>query len=72
MRDDAEPRRGPDPLRDAGLVDAALTERLTAMARFRNLLVHMYARVDPARLHEILSAHLQDLRAFARAVAGLL
>ena len=61
-----------DTLRDAGVVDPALTERLKAMARFRNLLVHMYARVDPARLHEILGAHLEDLRAFARAVAGLL
>ncbi len=42
------------------------------MARFRNLLAHMYARVDPARLHAILRDHLDDLRAFARAVAGLL
>jgi len=61
-----------DTLRDAGLVDPALAERLKAMARFRNLLVHMYARVDPARLHEILSAHLEGLRAFARVVAGLI
>ena len=61
-----------DTLRDAGLLDPALTERLKAMARFRNLLVHMYARVDPARLHEILREHLDDLRAFARVVAGLL
>ncbi len=38
----------------------------------RNLLVHMYARVDPARLHGILRDHLEDLRAFARTVAGLL
>ena len=61
-----------DTLRDAGLVDPALAERLKAMARFRNLLAHMYARVDPARLHAILRDHLDDLRAFARAVAGLL
>lgn len=61
-----------DTLRDAGLLDPALTERLKAMARFRNLLVHMYARVDPARLHEILREHLEDLRAFSRVVAGLL
>ena len=61
-----------DTLRDAGLLDPELTERLKAMARLRNLLVHMYARVDPARLHAILRGHLDDLRAFARAVAGLL
>jgi len=61
-----------DTLRDAGLVDPGLAERMKAMARFRNLLVHMYARVGPARLHDILGAHLDDLRAFARIVAGLL
>lgn len=61
-----------DTLRDAGLLDPELTERLKAMARFRNLLVHMYASVDPSRLHEILRQHLDDMRAFARAVAGLL
>jgi uncharacterized protein YutE (UPF0331/DUF86 family) len=61
-----------DTLRDAGVVDPALAERLKAMARLRNLLVHMYARVDPARLHEILGAHLEDSRAFARAVPRLL
>ena len=32
---------------------------------------HMYARVDAARVHEILSTHLGDLRAFAGAVARL-
>jgi uncharacterized protein YutE (UPF0331/DUF86 family) len=61
-----------DTVRDAGLVAPELAERLKAMARFRNLLVYMYARVDPARLHGILGAHLEDLRAFARTVAGLL
>ena len=61
-----------DTLRDAGVVAQDLADRLKAMARFRNLLVHIYARVDPARLHGILREHLDDLRAFARAVAGLL
>jgi len=42
------------------------------MARFRNLLVHMDARVEPARIHEILREHLDDLRLFAQAVAGLI
>ena len=58
-------------LRDAGIIDPDLATRLQAMARFRNLLVHMYARVDAARVHEILGTHLGGLRAFAGAVARL-
>jgi len=58
-------------LRDAGVVAPDLAIRLQAMARFRNLLVHVYARVEPARVHEILREHLGDLRAFAQAVARL-
>jgi uncharacterized protein YutE (UPF0331/DUF86 family) len=61
-----------DALRDAGIVTPDLALRLQEMARFRNLLVHMYARVDAARLHEILREHLEDLRLFTQAVARLL
>ena len=46
-------------------------EDALAMARFRSVLVLMYARVEPARVHEILREHLGDLRAFAQAVARL-
>ena len=60
-----------DILRDAGVVTTDLADRLKAMARFRNLLVHMYARVDAARLHGILQGHTNDLRDFAQAVARL-
>jgi uncharacterized protein YutE (UPF0331/DUF86 family) len=55
-------------LRDAGLVPAALAERLVRMARFRNLLVHDYARIDPARLLEVVRDHPSDLEAFKQIV----
>lgn len=61
-----------DTLRDAGVIAPDLTDKLKAMARFRNLLVHMYARVDAARLHSILQDHIKDLRQFAQKVAALL
>ena len=48
-----------------------IEDALSRLARFRNLLVHMYARVDPARIHEILREHLGDLRSFTHAVAKL-
>jgi uncharacterized protein YutE (UPF0331/DUF86 family) len=61
-----------DTLLDAGIISPDLADRLKAMARFRNLLVHMYKKVEPASVHAILQKHLGDLRAFAAAAARLL
>jgi uncharacterized protein YutE (UPF0331/DUF86 family) len=58
-----------DVLHQAGVIDAALAERLRQMARFRNLLVHMYWKVDYEKVHAILQRSLTDLRAFSRAIA---
>lgn len=51
-------------LRDEGLLDEELAERLMAMARFRNLLVHAYADVDEERVLRILHGSLSDLDRF--------
>jgi uncharacterized protein YutE (UPF0331/DUF86 family) len=59
-------------LREAGVVSNELATRLKAMARFRNLLVHMYQKVEPAAVHDILRNSLPDLRAFAAAVVQLI
>jgi uncharacterized protein YutE (UPF0331/DUF86 family) len=61
-----------DLLHTAGLIDAALAERLRHMARFRNLLVHMYWKVDYERVHDIIQHSLEDLRRFSQAIAQLL
>jgi uncharacterized protein YutE (UPF0331/DUF86 family) len=58
-------------LHEAGVVSADLAARLKAMARFRNLLVHMYKKVEPATVHAILRDSLPDLRAFAAAAVRL-
>lgn len=58
-------------LGEAGLIDRDLAERLASMARFRNLLVHMYWKVDYGRVYDILQHGLEDLRAFAGAMASL-
>ncbi len=39
------------------------------MARFRNLLVHGYLRVDDARVIEILRSRLGDLESFRSQIA---
>jgi hypothetical protein len=53
-------------LRDEGSVDEELAERLVAMARFRNLLVHAYADVDEDRVLRILHTSLSYLYEFVR------
>jgi uncharacterized protein YutE (UPF0331/DUF86 family) len=59
-------------LADAGIVPVDLSERLQRMARFRNLLVHMYWKIDYDALYELIQKRLQDLRYFSEAVTALL
>jgi uncharacterized protein YutE (UPF0331/DUF86 family) len=59
-------------LADAGAIPKDLSERLQRMARFRNLLVHMYWKVDYDALYELIQHRLPDLRQFSRAVIALL
>lgn len=56
-------------LGEAGFVDPGLVPALQEMARFRNLLVHGYLRVDDRRVAEILRTRLGDLDAFRAQVA---
>ena len=56
-------------LADAGLLDPAIATELGDTARFRNLLVHGYAKVDDTRVVEILHERLDGLAAFRTALA---
>jgi uncharacterized protein YutE (UPF0331/DUF86 family) len=46
------------------VVPENLAQNLVNMARFRNLLVHLYWKVNDERLYEILQSHLQDIEEF--------
>jgi len=59
-------------LAENGLVTQDLADRLQKMARFRNLLVHMYWKLDYGRVYEIMTSDMPDLRTFASAVAALI
>lgn len=59
-------------LADAEIISADLSERLQKMARFRNLLIHMYWKVDYDTLYEIIQNHLNDLRQFSKTIVALL
>ncbi len=56
-------------LREEQVVPANLLPRLIEMARFRNLVVHDYAKIDDAKVYAILKRNLGDFDEHARAIA---
>jgi uncharacterized protein YutE (UPF0331/DUF86 family) len=56
-----------DVLREATLIDEKLREAMVGMAKFRNVIVHEYARIDPEIVVRILRDHLGDLEHFKTA-----
>ena len=59
-------------LRDAGVFPAMFADTLVRMARFCNLLVHVYAQIDIERVYDHLQNHLDDFGQFAQHVLQLL
>lgn len=57
-------------LEEMRILDAALTERLMHMAKFRNLLVHLYWKVDNSRVHKIIKDDIRDIDGYLKAVSG--
>lgn len=57
-------------LGEAGLLDGALQAAMVRMAKFRNVIVHEYARVDAEIVVKILGQHLDDLARFRRVALG--
>lgn len=47
-------------LAELGAIDEALRTRLVHMARFRNLLVHVYVRVDDGEVYRVIRENLDD------------
>lgn len=55
-------------LAEAQVLEPELAGRLQAMARFRNLLVHVYTEVDDRRVFQFLEQDLADLDQYIRAL----
>jgi uncharacterized protein YutE (UPF0331/DUF86 family) len=47
-------------------------EKIAEMARFRNLLVHVYWEVEERVVYDIIRTHLRDLRHYCQAVVNLI
>ena len=56
-------------LGEAQLISSHLAERLAAMARFRNRLVHLYWDIDYGQVYDVIRNDLGDLEAFSKEVA---
>ena len=58
-------------LAEAGLLATSLGTALASMVGFRNILVHDYARLDPAIVVRVLQKDLTDIERFRYAVQAL-
>lgn len=58
-------------LEEASYLPSELSNKLQQMVKFRNLLVHMYAKVDDEKVYQYLENNLVDFSDFAKAIAKL-
>ena len=59
-------------LRDVGVFPAVFAQTLIQMARFGNILVHLYTQVDLRRVYDVLQNHLDAFGQFAHYVLHFL
>lgn len=57
---------------ELGVIDDDLATRLMRMSRFRNLLVHLYARVNDGEVHRVIREDLSDLERYLTSVGRYL
>ncbi len=59
-------------LAELGLFPLEFVERLKKMARFRNLLVHLYWQVDNRKVYQFLKRDLKDLEDYLKGIEKLI
>lgn len=52
------------------IIPEYLAQDLANMAKFRNLLVHLYWKVDDEKLYQVLQSHLQDIDFFINCITN--
>ena len=58
-------------LKENGMIDENLAERLEEIAKFRNFLVHRYAFIRKEKLVEIVTHDIKDIEEFEKVVLKL-
>jgi uncharacterized protein YutE (UPF0331/DUF86 family) len=56
-------------LKDHGIISADFTKKLVNMAKFRNLLVHFYGKIDDERIYEFLQTELEVFQTYIDVIA---
>lgn len=59
-------------LSEKGVISKGLSERLINMVKIRNLLVHVYWKIDPSKVYDYLRTGLEDLRQFSEEIVSYL
>ncbi|MCX8095003.1 MAG: DUF86 domain-containing protein [Caldisericia bacterium] len=59
-------------LGEKGFIDKTLSTNLIKMTKFRNLLIHLYTKVDDKEIYKILKQNLQDIKIFIKEIENLL
>ena len=59
-------------LEKLGVVDPKFAERLARMAKFRNVLVHLYWEIDREEIYKMLQENLEDFKLFQKCVVEFL
>ncbi|MCD4844269.1 MAG: DUF86 domain-containing protein [Methanosarcinales archaeon] len=59
-------------LHEYDVISAELTERLGNMARFRNMLVHIYWEIDNEKIFDILTSDLVDFENYIKEIVHFL
>lgn len=59
-------------LGELGIFSDEFVEKLKRMAKFRNLLVHLYWQVDNRKVYQALKEHIQNLRAYLQGIEKLI
>jgi uncharacterized protein YutE (UPF0331/DUF86 family)/predicted nucleotidyltransferase len=59
-------------LAEGGVISRELAEKMADMARFRNLLVHIYWRIDHEKIHKEMDKRIEVLEAFSEEVERFL
>ena len=55
-------------LGDKKIIDKELSNKLVKMAKFRNLLIHMYYKVDDREVYKIIKENLSDIEMFVKEI----
>jgi uncharacterized protein YutE (UPF0331/DUF86 family) len=55
-------------LSENNIIEADLRDRLIKMAKFRNVIVHDYLRIDPEIVYAVLTKHSNDIALYANII----